>query len=321
MTDTPGVAGEASTTEEDDPEWIEYASPAARLWARLLDTWLLAGLSAAAIGLLFPMLFKAPLFEGSGGDLFLSVFVLPFALAADALILALFGSTLGKALVGIRVETLDGRPLSAIAFARSARIYVQGFWLGFPLLNLVGMAKAKDRLVNKGATAWDEAVGARVIERGASKLRTVAVALLAIGLHIGAFVFVKYVEYKKPEWERADIVDALPAMNEGLPHFMDDVTRMDRVAYTPEENVLSFEYTLIHRDASIVRSDELANPAQTRAALINQYCGPAMKPFRDRQIPVRYRYRFADGSIVQDLLFTTRDCAVKPAVAVTDRQP
>jgi uncharacterized RDD family membrane protein YckC len=298
--------GEGMAEEEkaDEVAHVELAEGWPRLWARLLDSWLNLLLIGAVVGILFPALFQMPAFEGRRGDLLLDVAFLPLALMLDAGIQALFGNTLGKWLVGIRLEQIDGgRPSTVTTLQRNLRLYVQGFILGLPLLNLFGMARANDRLSREGATLWDAALGTRVVDRAGHILRTVFTAGLALTLNIGGTVFGRWAEAMTPQWEKEEIVAALPAMNQGLPDFIDSVTRFDRVTYRPAENILNLEHSFIHRDASPVAADEIVDAAQTRQALLRDYCAANLSFYRERNIPVRYLYRHPDPKVAQDHLF------------------
>lgn len=312
-------AGSGGPTEE---EWVEPATPAARLWARLFDSWLLATVLSLLIGglagLFFPTLLESPLPSGSGTDLLVGFVILPVALFVDALILAVFGTTPGKLLAGIRVETLDGRPIGALALRRNLRVYVNGMFLGLPLLSFFAMVRARDRLLNEDMTSWDEELGTRVVDRGSNELRTVAVAVLAIALQIGSVFFARFLETREPEWERAALVAALPEINQGLPRFLDDVTRFDRVDYRRDLDMLSVEHTLIHRDGSPVTRNEIDDLALGRATLLSDYCGPDFQAFRRLGIPVRYVYGFDGGGIAFETLFASEDCrpdAARPPAA------
>ena len=291
-----------------DDELPERAEPAARLWARLFDTWLNVIMVAFLLGMLFPTFFAQPAVSGSAGNILSGMIVLPFALLVDALMQGLFGNTPGKRLAGIRLERGDGaRVTVALALRRNADVYLRGLCLGVPFLNLIGMSRARDRLLNEGATSWDEPLGTWVVERGSNELRTIAVALLALTINFGALAVGKYAEYKQPHWDRQTIVAALPELNRGLPMFLDDITRLDQIAYDPGEDVMSYEYTLIHRDASTVYKSELADPRQMRTMLLGDYCGENLRFYRERDIPARYRYSDA-GGIVFEFMFTPPDC-------------
>lgn len=302
--ETAIAPAEEGGAEED---WIEPATPAARLWARLFDIWSLSFLGGIVLGIAFPGLILQLQHLG-GAYLLIGLATLPLALLLDAALMALMGTTPGKFLAGIRVETIDGGRVGRKALIRNAHVYVEGLWFGIPFLNLFGMSRARDRLLNEGATSWDEKLGLRVVERGSNELRTIAVAVLAIGLNIGLRVFDKYVEYKQPEWDRAGIVAGLPSMNEGLPHFVDDVTRLDRIDYQPETNMLTLDFTLIHRDGSTVQRSEMADLDKGRQAMLGSYCGPVLKGFRDRNVPVQYRYRYDRGGIAFQTIFHADEC-------------
>lgn len=306
MASTPDFSDETAIAPPED-DWVEPATPAARLWARLFDIWSLSFVGGVFLGAAFPDLVLR--LQGFGGGyLLIGLATLPLALVLDTVFMTLLGTTPGKFLAGIRVETVDGGRPGRRALIRNVRVYVQGLWFGIPFLNLLGMSRARDRLLNEGATSWDEKLGMRVIERGSNDLRTIAVAVLALGMNIGFRVLDKYAEYKRPEWDRAEIAAFVPRMNEGLPHFVDDVTRLDRIDYRPETNMLTFDYTLIHRDGSTVQRSEIPGLDKGRRAMLGSYCGPVLKGFRDRNVPVEYRYRYDRGGIAFQTVFHADDC-------------
>ena len=81
----------------------------------------------------------------------------------EALLLAVVGTTPGKALFSIRVATLDGiRPSFPTALSRAARVWVQGTGLGLPLVTLITEAVSYTRLTRTGSTPWDDALALRV---------------------------------------------------------------------------------------------------------------------------------------------------------------
>jgi len=75
----------------------------------------------------------------------------------EALMLAVAGTTPGKALLGLRVLRIDGgRPGPATAFARALDVYVRGLALGIPVIAFFAMLIAGARRLNHGRTHWDQ---------------------------------------------------------------------------------------------------------------------------------------------------------------------
>lgn len=283
------------------------AGPWPRLWARLFDTWLFALLLGGAIGIVWGDVFTLPLLAGPGGKQIFGLLLLPFVLLTDAAVVALCGSTPGKWLAGLRIERDQGGSIGRGAFRRNADLYVTGFFLGLPILNLFGFAHARIAVVDDDCTGWDERTDSWVIDRGSATWRTVLVAFLALALQFGSLAADQYARFQQPKWDRESIVAALPEMNRGLPTFIDEVTRLDRISFTMAEGVMIYDYQLIHRDASAVTADEVNDPAAMRASLADSYCAAGMRFFRDRDIPMRHRIRRGE-KLHADFLLRASDC-------------
>ncbi|RMH03314.1 MAG: RDD family protein [Planctomycetota bacterium] len=140
--------------------------PWVRYWARSID---LTALSLVGQTLLRP--FGLPegsaLLEADQGLLLLeAALMVGWLLAAEAALLALAGTTPGKALLQVRVERLDGgRPTFLQALRRTLRVFVVGLGLFLPILSQVCMVVAWQRLRLFGVTWWDQADGLRVVHR------------------------------------------------------------------------------------------------------------------------------------------------------------
>ena len=112
------------------------------MWCEVL---LVSFVLGAVLGL-YPASFVEWINKPGAGPLF-SIFCLPIALAVDALLYRVVGNTPGKALLGLRVGTLDGKPLSLGQYLnRNFSVWVSGLALGFPLINLFTMAYQSRRL-------------------------------------------------------------------------------------------------------------------------------------------------------------------------------
>jgi hypothetical protein len=118
-------------------------------------------------GVVFPSLTKMALSAGRGGEVLLALVSMPFVMILDASVLALFGNTLGRLIVGIRVETIEhAKPPLTACLQRNGLIYVFGLGLGIPVVNLFTLIGSFTE-VNEGRLArWDAKLGARVYDRG-----------------------------------------------------------------------------------------------------------------------------------------------------------
>jgi uncharacterized RDD family membrane protein YckC len=82
----------------------------------------------------------------------------------EALMLAVAGTTPGKALLGLRVVAGDGGRASPLASVRRALdVYLRGLGLGIPVLAFFTMLVAGARRLNHGRTHWDQAAGTAVV--------------------------------------------------------------------------------------------------------------------------------------------------------------
>lgn len=82
----------------------------------------------------------------------------------EALMLAVAGTTPGKALLGLRVVAGDGGRANPLAtFRRALDVYLRGLGLGIPVLAFFTMLVAGARRLNHGRTHWDQAAGTAVV--------------------------------------------------------------------------------------------------------------------------------------------------------------
>jgi uncharacterized RDD family membrane protein YckC len=157
------------------------ARPWPRFWARLLDVTLYGLPVAVLLGLIFPSFFQSETFAGPGGEYLAGFIVLPFALATDAIILSMTGSSPGKALAGLYVATTNDEKVPlAVSLQRSASIYVQGLILGIPLLVLFGYIAAHNDVKDEGTTGWDRLTETRVYAGANDVGRTIIVGIAAL---------------------------------------------------------------------------------------------------------------------------------------------
>lgn len=133
-----------------------------RFWARMID-------EVAFAYILFFILdafFDARASTNIAVELFVQFVVFPaFLIPFEAVQLAIFNRTLGKFLMGIRIETIDCQLSMSLALKRSFLIWWRGLAAGIPILSLIAMGIAYSRYADKGITSWDEELGTRVLAR------------------------------------------------------------------------------------------------------------------------------------------------------------
>lgn len=139
---------------EHDPV---LAGPWERLWARLLDIYLLTlvlgGAAVFLAGLYIPALFfKLINLPGVIQD----IIFLPFAGVAAAVMMRVTGTTIGKAIVGIKVQNLAGPNTLFFYLKRELKVWIFGLGLGIPLVNLITLINQHQRIAKTGSSRYDQ---------------------------------------------------------------------------------------------------------------------------------------------------------------------
>ena len=143
--------------------------PFRRFFARMLDELLYAALACAVLALCHVRL------NVQTGAICSLVALLALALnfLFEPLLLHSFGTTPGKALLGLSVETEDGEQLSVSeARRRLWGVLWEGGGLGIPILNLYRLYKSMDGLLEGHPMPWDD--GDVVLLRDAKRWRIAA---------------------------------------------------------------------------------------------------------------------------------------------------
>lgn len=136
--------------------------PWLRYWAKMLDVWLCAFVLAFFLGVMFPQ------WIAETNESVLGLILLACAIPIQAMILAVFGNTIGKALLGIKVTHKGEKLTFGQAFTREATVYVKGLGLGIPIVALFTQINAYNHLKNEGASSWDKSEGHLVTHRNPS---------------------------------------------------------------------------------------------------------------------------------------------------------
>ncbi len=175
---TPEIITEAEHVRQVARIALDTPQPWLRFWARAMDYIWFSMLFSMLLNLLLPQT-SAWIQEARenlmqrqavtpGQTLFLVLFPSAMFLLfvpLEALWLSRRGTTPGKALLRIHIRRLDGSlPNFHQALLRSLLVFMKGtcFFLFFPFPQLFIMSWCRIRLVQLGATSWDEQTSLRV---------------------------------------------------------------------------------------------------------------------------------------------------------------
>lgn len=164
------------------------AGPWSRWLARILDLTIGTLVSYPALVYLWKILLELKPTLGWGTPVAYILFSAPLPFIIDACIVGMFGNSLGKDLLRIRVLDKSDKQIGfADAVRRNAMVYLYGFWCGIPLLSLVPQVLAYLSLTEKGTTAWDLRGGYKVQRSPAGVVRAVVFVgcFFAVAMGIG----------------------------------------------------------------------------------------------------------------------------------------
>lgn len=129
-----------------------------RFFARILDIWwevLFVAFALIKIGRYSG--FVMPSKDPEGANMLFGLICLPLALIMDASVYRLFENTPGKAWLGLKTSTIDGRALSFGQYlARNFSVWVKGLAFGIPLFNLFTLHDQYSRLGKGKQASYDE---------------------------------------------------------------------------------------------------------------------------------------------------------------------
>jgi hypothetical protein len=168
------------STAPELPALSVPAAPWRRFFARLIDLWVI-GLPTVFL----VAFFLAPAWPGfalwlqqPGADVALGFLVIPLVLVIEAVIFELFGTTIGKGILGIHVTTLASKKLAFDDYLfRQAELYWTGLGTGFPLVSFFTYLRQYRRLKAGMAASYDDRLF-KVTAKKIGFLRYVAAAAL-----------------------------------------------------------------------------------------------------------------------------------------------
>ena len=180
-----GPLDEAAEARRKPVADATLANPWPRYWSRMLDVTLGLYVVGVFLGVAFPGVIRMTTAQGRLGDAILTLISMPLVMIMDALVLALFGNTLGRFIAGIRVETTGfAKPPLLTCVARNMFLYVYGLGLGIGLVSLITAINGYTTVNNGALARWDAEARTRVYDRGSNIWRTglTGALYIAIGL-------------------------------------------------------------------------------------------------------------------------------------------
>jgi uncharacterized RDD family membrane protein YckC len=175
-TDPKHYRDKESNNSEIETE-LNQVRPWVRYFAKLTDLFF--------FGNLFAIILAIVSFEGYlalySSELVAGLIVLFIYNFYEALMLSVWGTTIGKWLFSTYVKDMRGNNLSyAEALARSFRVYVQGLGLGIPIISFITLVMSYNSLTNSefGKSNWDFMGGHRVEHHKIKPLKILGLILL-----------------------------------------------------------------------------------------------------------------------------------------------
>ncbi len=287
---------------EENTAYVAKAGPWQRFWSRSLDIAIWAWPVGYVVGRLFPDIALRLLSWDSKGYLF-GLALLPVILIIDAMSLALFGNTVGRAVAGIRVATVRHEKLEFfVALKRNFNIYVAGLGLGIPIVALFTQISNYRKITNGENTSWDKYFYTRVYSESGNAVRTTICAVLVIL----AIVIPKAVEISEQEEARANQTTQTSAtlpyddpvarqLKEAAasvqPQMLDPITRVDGAE--SDGRTFIYNYTVTRRDVSDEQFADFFNKSIKTKVCADQRMRVLLK---DYGVTYRYVYNMPNAS-------------------------
>jgi uncharacterized RDD family membrane protein YckC len=146
---------------EDDGWQDTSPHPWRRYFARMIDITVFSAsmglLLGSVLATMAPALHEKIFFDMIGDNRVAdTIFSVLIVVPVLALLTGLFGTSLGKFFMGVRLTRLDGRPIGvSAAFGREFSVYFRGLGLGIPLVILFTLVSSHNRLKADGVAPWD----------------------------------------------------------------------------------------------------------------------------------------------------------------------
>ena len=233
-------------------------------------------------------------------------------MVVDAFCLALLGNTLGRAIVGIRVETIRHERLSVpIALYRNGFVYLEGFGLGIPLVSLFTQISSYRTIKAGQQTPWDKDLYTRVYEVSSGPIRTFICAVLVV-IAIAAPFIIKETDRQRrlaatgnPLAPSQDPIEKLlkDAADELKPQMVDGITRLNSVK--ADGRTFIYNYSVTRRDGSDASfSKFFVNNIRPKVCAGKE----TSLMMKDYQVTYRYNYLMPNASAPLSFEVKWADC-------------
>ncbi len=153
-----------------------------RFFARIIDLYAL--MFPVAFGAGFVLIYFFPEFElwikRPGSEYAFGWLLIPVIMLSEAAIYAIFKNTPGKALLGLKVTTVGGIPLTPKQYLhRQIAVYFSGLGTGFPLVSLVTMVRQSRHIGRTQHSSYD--IGKYNVKGATLTFWRVSIAVLILG--------------------------------------------------------------------------------------------------------------------------------------------
>tara|TARA_R100000789_G_scaffold42444_1_gene44022 strand:+ start:28 stop:762 length:735 start_codon:yes stop_codon:yes gene_type:complete len=151
--------------DSDQRPWTRY-------YARVIDS-LFLGLMA---GVIFMWLRVS-----SPDSILLYILAWPIIVVYETIVIGIFGTTVGKKIMGVRVCDGYGNPVGIDrSLKRSLSVWVSGFWLGIPIICIYPMDKAEGHINKYKISKWDKKLGLHVEHTGRVWVRHIVFWIIVV---------------------------------------------------------------------------------------------------------------------------------------------
>ena len=158
--------------------------PWVRYWARMMDMILFGLLIGFVLYIVYPPAIKIKI-----NDTLLGLILLFVYLFVEPIMLTSWGTTPGKALLKVRLRKSTGhKPTYSEALSRSFSVWLMGSGLGIPLVSLITLITAYNKLTKNRITTWDEKGDFNVSHRTIGVIRVIVTVLFFIGFSFLTFL-------------------------------------------------------------------------------------------------------------------------------------
>jgi hypothetical protein len=170
--------------KEQQKDTFPNGRPFVRYIARLFD------LSLFSLFLITLVSIFSPKFVVTSSPILIFILSLILYILVEAIILSIFGNTLGKSILNARIKTVTGEPINFImALKRSILVTAVGMGFGIPLVNFICSYFSYFDLRKNGKSTWDRQIGTVVLYGQVHVSRILFVSIFPIALSIaGIFI-------------------------------------------------------------------------------------------------------------------------------------